>query len=61
MPDNASPKKHIFVAPMDISQCALRYQPPSKTPSLFFAKPPLNLQTVQAPFFKQFPLYIGLS
>ena len=25
------------------------------TPSLFFAKPPLNLQTVQAPLFRQFP------
>ena len=28
------------------------------TPPLFFDKPPLNLQTIQAPLFKQFhPLY----
>ena len=34
--------------------------PPSKTPPpLFLAKPPLNQQTVQAPLFRQSPLYIG--
>ena len=37
--------------------------PPSKTPlPLFLAKTPLNLQTVQAPLFRQFPpLYIDFS
>ena len=34
---------------------------PSKTPPLFLAKPPLNQQTVQAPPFRQSPLYIGFS
>ena len=43
-------------------QCALKYQPPLKntTPS-FLPSPPLNLQTVQALFFRQSPLYIGFS
>ena len=34
------------------SQCTLGYQPPFKnTTPLFLAKPPLNLQTLQAPPF----------
>ena len=36
---------------------ALGYQPP---PS-FLPSPPLNLQTAQAPLFRQSPLYIGFS
>ena len=36
--------------------------PPSKTPpSLSCQLPLLNLQTVQAPLFRQSPLYIGFS
>ena len=44
--------------------CALGYQPSrclKNTLSLFFAKSPLNLQTVQAPLFRKFPLHIGFS
>ena len=32
---------------------------PQKHYPLFLAKPPLNLQTVQAPLFRQAPLYVG--
>ena len=32
---------------------------PLKNTPLFLARPPWNLQTVQAPFFRQSPLYIG--
>ena len=36
--------------------------PPSKTPPPIFCQvPPLNLQTIQAPLFRQSPLYIGFS
>ena len=37
--------------------------PPSKTPHPSFlpSLPPLNQQTVQAPLFRQFPIYIGFS
>ena len=36
--------------------------PPQKHHPLFFAKPPsLNLPAVQAPLFRQCPLYIGFS
>ena len=32
---------------------------PQKHPPSFLSSPPLNLQTVQAPFFKESPIYIG--
>ena len=38
----------------------LGHQPPLKnTTPLFLSSLPLNLQTVQAPLFREFPLYIG--
>ena len=40
----------------------LGINPPQKHHPLFFAKPPLNLQTVQAPYSRQFPpLYSFLA
>ena len=41
---------------LQMRKCALGYQPPP----LFFATPPLplNLQTLQASLFRQFPLHI---
>ena len=35
--------------------------PPQKTPTPFFTKPPLNLQTVQDALFVNSCLYIGFS
>ena len=35
--------------------------PPQRQHPLFLAKLPLNQQTVQAPYFRQFPLYIDFS
>ena len=47
---------------LKFSYCTLRYQLPSKTPCpLFFSKPLLYLQIVQAPFLMQLPLHIGFS
>ena len=36
----------------------VEYQPTYKYHPLFFPNPFLNLQTIQTPFFIQFPLYI---
>ena len=39
--------------------CALGYQSPQKHYPSFSPRPLLNLQTFQAPLFRQSPLYIG--
>ena len=45
-----------------LSQVLLFINPPLKnTTPLFLAKPPFNLETVQAPTFRQFPLLVGFS
>ena len=50
------PKKNINIVPKEIAIMCIRVLTPhKKTISLFFAKTLLNLQTVQAPLFKQFP------